>query len=200
MKDRISPEEKLLRLIKGDLPAPLKEERSLERDASRGRTFVAATSTRAYRFTAWEHGCIIVGFVVAIGFLYYALVQGSLGDAGLMHTGSEGNAVYKGKVIHVPLRPVEEYLAEVEGKDVFMVASGVSKEDAPAQAAVDEIKDISVVGIVSGDKPQVVIEDKKNQKTYYLTAGQSFGNLVVDRIESGKVIVSSQGKQYELYL
>ena len=64
----------------------------------------------------------------------------------------------------------------------------------------DLLKDMSLIGIVSGDNPQAIIEDKKTQKTYYLTKGQSIGEFRVDDIGQGKIILNYNGQKFELYL
>jgi len=58
----------------------------------------------------------------------------------------------------------------------------------------------SLVGIVSGDNPQAVIEDKKAGKTYYLYKGASFNGTVVEDIGSGRVILDCKGERISLVL
>ena len=71
----------------------------------------------------------------------------------------------------------------------------------PAIAAnVDLLKDITLVGIITGANPQAVIEDKKSLKNYYVTKGQFIGQMQVEDIQEGKIIINYKGQKYELYL
>ena len=54
---------------------------------------------------------------------------------------------------------------------------------------------IGLVGIITGDKPQAIIEDKKAQKTYYMSKGQSFDGYVVEEIYDDKVIINYEGRK-----
>lgn len=64
----------------------------------------------------------------------------------------------------------------------------------------DILKDINLLGIVSGEKPQAIIEDKKTQKTYFLNKGDSFGQVKVLEIKEGKVLLDYRGKNFDLFL
>ena len=59
---------------------------------------------------------------------------------------------------------------------------------------------VGLVGIVAGDNPQAIIEDKKAQKTYYLNKGQSFNGYVVEEILENKVVLDYEGKKISLFL
>jgi hypothetical protein len=58
--------------------------------------------------------------------------------------------------------------------------------------------DVKLVGIIWSDNPQAMLEDTKDQKTYLLAAGESVGNFKVKEIFQNKIIVESQGKEFEL--
>ncbi len=60
-------------------------------------------------------------------------------------------------------------------------------------------KSLSLVGISWSKSPDAFIEDKENQKTYFTKRGQMLGNGVkVEAIFKDKVILSYQGKEFEL--
>jgi len=96
-------------------------------------------------------------------------------------------------------KPIESYIEDVGGRRIFGGASGAT---AAPQAAVsaDIAGDMNLVGIISGENPQAVIEDKKNQRTYYLSEGQMIGDLRVDSIQEGKIILDRMGQKFELHL
>lgn len=99
------------------------------------------------------------------------------------------------------IRPLESYLSDVQNRQIFTVLSVSQETEQPAIVMnMDLVKDLSLVGIISGEPPQAIIEDKKAQKTYTLTAGQSFGEFRLESIEEGKVLATYQGQKFELYL
>ncbi|MCX5712178.1 MAG: hypothetical protein NTY47_03770 [Candidatus Omnitrophica bacterium] len=97
-----------------------------------------------------------------------------------------------------PIEPFDQYKQSISGRNIF----GQTSSDSPATAAIDSnlIKDISLVGILAGDNPQAIIEDKKTQKTFYVIKGQYFGEFQLEDIQEGKVILNYHGQRYELYL
>ena len=55
-------------------------------------------------------------------------------------------------------------------------------------------------GIIGGDQPQAVIEDKKEGKTYFLNVGDTLGDLRIVAITEGKVTVAVGDEQADLNL
>jgi type II secretory pathway component PulC len=99
------------------------------------------------------------------------------------------------------VKPYEFYLEGIKSKQIFSSASRPEETARPASAAsADLIKGINLVGIISGDRPQAIIEDKIMQKTYYVAKGQFVGAFQVEDIQEGKVILSYRGERFELYL
>lgn len=200
MKAQSLPEEKLLRLIKGEKPLQSQATQPLlgHVDRQMRKQFLFSRHMSIPRL-AGVNLAVPIGLLVSVLFLSYGLFQGFLSPVFLKRS-LPVQEFSQTKEVFQAVRPVEEYIAMTSGKHIFAQVSESGAAVLSAQAAVDEIQDISVIGIISGETPQAIIEDKKNQKTYYLVQGQSFGDITVDRIESGKVIVNSHGKQYELYL
>jgi type II secretory pathway component PulC len=62
------------------------------------------------------------------------------------------------------------------------------------------ISQYNLSGIVSGDNPKAIIEDKKSQKSYFLREGESAGDLTVEKIGAGKVSLDYKGEKFELVL
>jgi len=94
------------------------------------------------------------------------------------------------------------YLQGTRSRQIFVVA----QEDRAALPQVAKVqagellKDINLTGVFSGSDPQAVLENKKTQKTYYVTIGQSIEGFLVEDIQEGKVMLSYQGEKFELYL
>lgn len=64
----------------------------------------------------------------------------------------------------------------------------------------DLIKNLNLLGIVSGQKQQVIIEDKKLKKTYFLYQGDYIGEIKIEAIYSDKVVLEYKGEQVHLFI
>lgn len=100
--------------------------------------------------------------------------------------------------------PLESYLAGTETRAIFNTntenpAEGIAT--ANEQAMLSELMaDLNLMGVISGADPQAIIEDKKNQRTFYLKKEQYLGKLRVIDIQENKVTMDYNGKQAELHL
>jgi hypothetical protein len=98
------------------------------------------------------------------------------------------------------IRDYSFYSTEIAQKNIFGQAEQESAQAQSVMAAEDVAGNISLVGIIAGDNPQAVLEDKKSQKTYYMTKGESFNGFTVEEISQGKVVLDYQGKKFALSL
>ena len=73
-------------------------------------------------------------------------------------------------------------------------------EEAPVKKISKEeiLKNINLLGIITGDNNQAIIEDKTLKKTYFLYKGDSFGDLKVYDIKESAVILDYKGEKIEL--
>lgn len=113
-----------------------------------------------------------------------------------------GGAVPKAVKGDAPrVRDYSFYSSEISNKNIFGPAPGEDGLPQTVVAAPEEVAGaLGLVGIIAGDNPQAVIEDKKAQKTYYLVKGESFNGLTVEEISEGKVVLDYQGKKIALLL
>lgn len=82
----------------------------------------------------------------------------------------------------------------------FLGAESVGVTAAPGDQADELLRSMTLVGIISGDNPQAVIEDKAREKAYYLTVGQSLNGFTLEEIAEARVMLSFDGKRFELHL
>lgn len=102
------------------------------------------------------------------------------------------------------LRDAEFYLSKVSARDIFReVALPKAKQAAapaagkPAEESV--FRSLSLVGISWSSNPEIIIEDKKRKKTFFLHRGQVFGdNVKVEAIFKEKVVLSHEGEEFEM--
>jgi len=215
MKDNISPEERLLRLIKGEkkstLPNSPRQDIAIDKKTtsditdsnpiiqnpiySLARTYLTFTNIQKL---------IPILFVASIIYLFASFIYPWIGLKKIKLPDIPEEKLKKVEGPKVELKeepkPYEFYLQALSQRQIF--SSSFIQEGAGASGVVsaDLIKDINLVGIISGENPQAVIEDKKTRKTYYLNKGQFIGELQIEDIQEGKIVVNYNGQKYELYL
>jgi len=57
---------------------------------------------------------------------------------------------------------------------------------------------LALLGIVSGDSPQAIIEDKAQRKSFFLREGQSSSGVFLKKIEEDSVTVIYKGEEFSL--
>jgi len=211
MKDNLTPEDRLLRLIrKGKSDGTVTEKKNISDNQKPVQLQEPAAIEYPGNFLIQKyasffslHKIIPLLFISGLIYLAISLVYPFIGpkEISLPKIDSE-KSIFLEPGLKQEVKPYEYYLKGVENRQIFS-SSGTASKDAArplAGANIDITKDISLVGIVSGDNPQAVIEDKKAQKTYYLNKGQFIGEAQIQDIKEGKVIINYQGQNYELYL
>jgi type II secretory pathway component PulC len=79
----------------------------------------------------------------------------------------------------------------------------VVESAAPLPNLVEEtaeaIQNLALVGISWSSNPDAIVEDKSQQRTYFVKRGQMVGeNVKVEAIFKDHVVVSFEDKEYEL--
>lgn len=99
----------------------------------------------------------------------------------------------------------DTYIKAVSSKGLFQ--GGESSGDLAGNAelsggskAADPAKRFNLVGIIPGDQPQAIVEDIESAKTYYLNKGQSVAGIEVEDIADGRVVISFNGRRIVLVL
>lgn len=198
MKDKILPEERLLRLIRD------KKKPSFTPEAAPPSTPEVAKVKRMrtpevrvdYRLINRLLAITLIISCIYLAAVYlYPLV--GLKKISLPPAAVENIAERETPEKDAP-KALAAYLAVAGGRNIF--GSPVSQENgiSAVKGEAESIKEISLVGIISGDAPEAIIEDKRTQQTYTLSKGQSIGEFQVEEILEGRVILSSRGRRYEL--
>lgn len=93
------------------------------------------------------------------------------------------------------------YLEMVQRRDIFspVKLAGAENPDVEAKKVLSAlIKDLKLVGISWGENPEVIIEDTKVNKTYFLKTGDTINKFRIESILKDKVILESEGQKMEL--
>lgn len=107
----------------------------------------------------------------------------------------------KESISEAEVKDYSYYSKEISNKKIFAPPSKEDREPSqPSKAEEDISSKLTLVGIIAGENPQAIIEDKKSQKTYYLNKGQSFNGFTVEDISDGKVVLDYEGKKTTLFL
>jgi len=212
MKENIPPEERLLRLIRGERKPKaqnpgLRPERGAETGVAKlslpaakiSLSHFAGLKTRL-SYSGWKKIIVFIYFVSFAYFLaafiypWWGLRKIALPDAPQVQAGQIKAEPAK------EVRPLQFYLRDIKSRAIFSSSPAVEQAAAVSGVNVDSIKDIKVVGIISGEKIQAVIEDAKSNKTYSVTKGQIIGEMQIEDITEGKVTIRYQGKLFEFSL
>lgn len=225
MKEHSSPEERLLSIIKGVgkkepafqtgvvlPPAQIRKEAILKKgkllsEIKAGRYEIKTALGRAItdRVSVFERlnkGLLVICclLIAGIAVMIKSLEQGHGGVTPDYEFLQENADSPNGQEV----KPFSYYDGLIAKKGLFKIAQEeVKKEIRPSAAQagpLELLSNYSLSGVVSGERPQAIIEDKKAQKTYFLNKGQYLGEFRIDDIMEGKVIFDFNGQKFELSL
>lgn len=99
------------------------------------------------------------------------------------------------------VRPFLHYLEAVGRRNIFSpITLKETEEPEVDKKQLQELaKDLSLVGISwDNAKPVAMIEDKKDNRTYFLREGEMINKFKIDKILKDKVILRYEGQMIEL--
>ena len=221
---QVTPEKQLLKLIEGSGEEgqggrPLAEAR-LKRNASsllsfgalfaRFSFFKRATQKKISHPPKFSLSFTLVNRVllaaVIVLFIYVA-TDGGASAISLRHLPTivpQKDRLTAGSESKVsPLKEESYYLQKVSSRDLFKeYKEADTKKEKKEMKSADEneaSKNLSLVGISWSADPDVIIEDKSAQKTFFVKRGQMVGNGVkVEAVFKDKVVLSHDGQEFEL--
>lgn len=227
-KDDLSPEEKLLHLIRRSGKKDSKE----LKDSDAGNTASQSNDKNSKslkqsiefkqgsKLTKLQEARIILYGIKSINFIFinrliilgvFIVLAWFLWDLYFNHPQFEKSLSLskhkpKPEVISVAKKepmPYSYYQEEISKRNIFKSQGEGEKvsQAAPAGLAFKElVKDLNLLGIVAGDNPQVIIEDRKMQKTFFLYKGDYVGEMKVEAIYPDKVVLEFRGERISLFL
>lgn len=204
MKENISPEERLLRLIKGqkrqgpsridESGAGIKELRPQRRPAIRSLIQKIPPILNGQKV-------IFLVFLASCVYLVISLIYPLVGLRKINLPPIPPQKIVEQEAASgQEVKPYEFYSEASRSRQIFNSTSTQEMGRPDSGVDIDLLKDITLVGIISGENPQAVIEDTRARKTYYATIGQFVKEFQVAGIQEGKVILNYKGQKYELYL
>lgn len=193
MKENISPEERLLRLIKGEKEEPkLTSQNILDRPAP--------ISFKRYLNIEYLEKSLGIIFFISLIYLIItfslALVPKKIDSASLPKKEEKEKEEPEPEI-----KPFNFYLEGISRQPVFVSeVTDITKSTETSLKGTESVKDFNLLGIISGENPQAIIENKKTQKTYFLKRGEFIGEFQLEEVGEGKVTLNYQGQRFDLFL
>jgi len=198
MKEDISPEEKLLEIIRKGNDVSPKKESPMNKSVLLSFSYFQKI-IKSFSLKRWLPGIIISLFVFSLALLLLNVLFAFL-PPGINRLKPADNKEIESQLTANEVRPpaLETYIEQVRKKDIFNSAS--FKKENNSEPVVDGLKNFGLLGIISAEPKQAIIKDKTTEEIYYLKEGENLGELKVSRILGGKIVVEYRGERFEIYL
>ena len=238
MKEEISPEERLLKLIRGknkdkDFLRAIKEKKSKlpESNEIKEEVIEVAKEEKAFetpkknklnfalkekwtkKYSPIEFVKNILLFIFSVLSLYLLVTlviinpysRNSEKKMEGIETNSKVNALQvqeAEKSFTSAPKPYSYYEEEIGKRNLFssIVTDEVEKPIEKEAGLKELTSSLSLMGIIWGEKPEAIIQDSKTNKKYFLNKGGYIGEIVVEEIFGGKVILNYNGERVDLVL
>lgn len=187
-KEYTSPEDRLLKLIKGDKRANSAAV-SAESAQKKSTMKIGAKKLNVILIVI----LVLLSAVLLIDSLRFRMSTRSRIRVGVPEAAENANSNRPATI-----SPTIDTSA-LESKNLFRAPSDSSQGGASG-SSFDKLKDLTLNGIIAGDNPQAIIEDTKNKKSYFLNKGQSINRMTVKDILQDRVILEVDGETLELTL
>ncbi len=207
MPEEFSPEEKLLKLIRGEKKEEVRPASKTQLRAHANQKPAKEEKRNHLKFV--NFGLLAV-LITAVLILFVDVVSNKL--KGPISVPSHNEVTLRGSAVSSEDNNSSAAQTKHSGPSSHsdtIVRQELFKSQAPEtqaqydkfpQAGSDVLKSYTLKGIIAGENPQAIIEDVKNQKTYFLNKGQTLNNIQVEDILKDSVIVSIDGQKFELVL
>lgn len=205
-----SPEERLLRLIRGPASRPQdasQDVRPTDQPSVARRSRAKEGPWRARATPSWSAvlpvcngvlGLLLAGFLAAIVWRLLQPVHLPQTAAAAQPLELPPQPPPAPALDSAPFQQRQLFQPPLGGQETTSNTSASSANTPQAQAA---LATLTLMGIVDGHPPQAIIADTAAQKSYFVTAGETFGaGIQVKKIGDGRVTLSYQGVETDLHL
>jgi hypothetical protein len=200
----VSPEERLLRLIRGKgKPAAVPE-------AALGAQPLAGPARRAWsrpgRWLGWLNVALITLLALEVAALVAVWLQPPpvLPVARLDARAADppdATADVLAAIAETPSLAASASRPLFHAETVERTGSAPLVSTGPSEDAKTMAARLSLIGIVAGESPQAIIEDSQTQKTYFVAKGDTvIGELIVSEVLQNRVVLEFRGETIELSL
>lgn len=92
------------------------------------------------------------------------------------------------------------YTSGMAKRNIFKPLAEKKKEGGRIALPSELIANFSLAGVIFDENPQAIIEDKRASKSYMLYAGDNIGEVKVKEVKEDRVILEYLGEDFELIL
>ncbi len=191
------PEEKLLKIIRRKTKStPQKDNKKSDSVQVDGK------GTLDMLFGMLKHVMIFVVLALA-GYLFYTFIssqESEVSKEDLSVSKVTEKPIENFEIKRKKPKLYEHYAKEIERRDIFSRPEKKEeiKEPEAKPQPVDLSKSLRLVGIVLGDVPEVIIEEIKTKKIFFMHEGDKILEARIYSIQEGKVVLDYSGSKVEL--
>lgn len=207
MESDLTPEEKLLKLIKEGASKPKQEEtqshvqlESLNPLSPKKFSRPGSDHFQIVRKLSILMGAFIVFLVSILGYQYL------IGEPVLplpLRKGAHVESLELPSTAPKVAESFESYAKVFEGRNIFKVIGAPPPISTPTERALslsDLVKNLSLSGIISGESPQAIVEDRSNGQIYYVESGDYIGPIQVIEVGDDHVLLRYADEEGQLTL
>lgn len=206
MQENISPEEKLLSLIKkggNDTkntppPQPPKQE-----EPPKGPIAIPRKKrVKGIKSSAILNKFLVICALCAIGYMIFSYLSAYKPKTRIPERVElkKEDQTLEGASAKVP--PLSNYTDVLSSRQMFRLYEVPKpKPTGPTKPKVtlgQLLGGYTFVGIIFGDVPQAIVEEKRTGQSFYLVAGQLLGEIKIEKIERGKITVSYEDERMDI--
>ena len=182
MNPESTPEEKLLRLIRRKEKPKSEPKAGVEKNPIPLRPFKKKfrVEFRQYLNFKAANKILIYLLIATLAYAGYITLPKKKYPAVIVEKGQVFEPFAEETAEVAPEPDSSGYLKEIEQRNLFRAALKSESPYTQGQFGVNEMaKDLVLMGVVSGEMPQAIIEDRKTNKVYFLNEGDYLGSLQV---------------------
>jgi hypothetical protein len=214
MHDNFSPEERLLRLIRGEVKKTIKKDEGKlfafdvmpsKQSIQHSHISIFSKLRHLISFNLINHLFLFILLILAI----YLTIDFFINRPGNIERRIiTMSGVGTTTALEVPQdveteaerdKPISYYIQAISSKNIF-TADLETKQTQVSPTFVEMVSKLKLQGIISGFNPQAVIQDTESKKTYFLSPGEYIGEIELRQILPGKVKLGYYDQEMELAL
>ncbi len=205
MHEHITPEERLLKLIRKKTPHSSGDGKdSAVKSVKRPQNLKGLGSRGVFGAVNKFFMAVCVLLAGYIGYEFLIVKNTVLTEAPESKTTVSDSAA-KEMILQpeslLQAKPYTYYTAPIEERDIFETPFSPTKKVAETQVVsnIPELtKNLRLVGIVLDGNSQAIIEDVEAKQTFFLHQGEGIRGSVIDEIQESRVILLYQDQRVEL--
>jgi len=203
-KDRVTPEEKLLKIIENPelstRKRPAQDEiarkfnnllarlKNLRLDIAAIRRVDVRTVNKAMAGLCAIITLFLIGYLLHDKLYFAKRFKNITAEPAASVAGREA-------AMNIDVK-LDDVLAQAKKRNIFTLLP--PKEKTFERADINGPVELKLVGVLWSDNPQAMIENTKEQKTYFVSAGDKIGVVIVKSILRNKVILGKDSEEWEL--